>query len=480
MRQFIQQQVTKVQISVAKIYFNNNYEKRGFFKTWFFTKNNTKSEYFRIFWLLTVMGSIVTTYIMITNQINRFYNNPTVMSLDRDYRAWNGTLPGLTLCYHDKMDISKADDYIQEKWNITPNDNDYSYFLEFLYAVVNSTAYNYGDLVKFAEDERFDDINLYEIVKLIDRSFLQDLTTFRNNVKVHVIRVMTERGMCYAINAPMAKMLSENNKNIQNIEKSILCEYGKHQCFIKMDIFDSVGTIEVHSPYEVSASDAGVGAIEMIKANEIYASYKVTETFASETLRDLDPEQRKCVFFDEPTSGLNIYSKTLCLARCRAVMALEMCNCVPFFYPFVDGIRCNPAGFECLLDFKWPIWALHICKCPSTCTEHVYSVHSIKTNPWSGTTTENSKISSSFRWDIVPPKVRMRRDVVFSFEDLLVSVGGAIGLFLGASILTLVKIGIISLQWFIENFILLITKMKNCSLKIRIRKRKPKITEQNN
>lgn len=27
--------------------------------------------------------------------------------------------------------------------------------------------------------------------------------------------------------------------------------------------------------------------------------------------------------------------------------------------------------------------------------------------------------TSSFRWDLIPPKVRFRRDVVFSFEDLM-------------------------------------------------------------
>lgn len=118
-----------------------------------------------------------------------------------------------------------------------------------------------------------------------------------------------------------------------------------------------------------------------------------------------------------------IYSKSLCLARCRAIMALEMCNCVPFFYPFVDGPSCNPAGFECLLDFKWPIWALHICKCPSTCTEIEYTMQTVKKSSWGMKNVEESAsvetATSSFRWDLIPPKVRFRRDVVFSFEDLI-------------------------------------------------------------
>lgn len=159
-----------------------------------------------------------------------------------------------------------------------------------------------------------------------------------------------------------------------------------------------------------------------------------------------------------------MYSKSLCLARCRAIMALEMCNCVPFFYPFVEGASCNPGGFECLLDFKWPIWALHICKCPSTCTEIEYTMQTVKKSSWGIKGNDESGVidmaTSSFRWDLIPPKVRFRRDVVFSFEDLIgklltlpakkcltkniipaVSFGGALALFVGVSVMGLVQMG---------------------------------------
>lgn len=167
---------------------------------------------------------------------------------------------------------------------------------------------------------------------------------------------------------------------------------------------------------------------------------------ADPNMRNLSPSQRKCVFDEDEASDLPVYSKTLCLARCRAVMALEMCNCVPFFYPYVDGPSCNPAGFECLLDFKWPNWASHICKCQDTCEELQYTVHSIKRSSWGNRLHDeeeeipDSATSSSFRWDVIPPKVRIKREVLFSFEDLLVSFGGTMSLFLGISILSIVQL----------------------------------------
>lgn len=38
---------------------------------------------------------------------------------------------------------------------------------------------------------------------------------------------------------------------------------------------------------------------------------------------------------------------------------------------------------------------------------------------------------SSFRYEILAPRLRLRRDVLFSYEDLIVSFGGVAALFLG-------------------------------------------------
>ncbi|CAD7078434.1 unnamed protein product [Hermetia illucens] len=307
------------------------------------------------------------------------------------------------------------------RWNIGIVNDEYFYFLEFLYSVVNASATNYGDLAKFAQDERFDDIDLFDVAKTIDRTFEQTITSYDPNIHVEVQPIMTERGMCYAFNSPMSEILRQRKMTAPKFRNPLSCQYGKQQCFLKLDIYENTGTLEIHSPFEVAGADADL--ITLQKSDEILASYKVVETVASASLRDLSPNQRKCVFSDENTAELPFYSKTLCLMKCRAVMALEMCNCVPYFYPFVDGPSCTPAGFECLLDFKWPIWALHICKCPSTCTEQQYSVHAIKKRTWSVNADIPFHPKSSFRWDVLPPKVRIRRSVLFSFEDLLADPG---------------------------------------------------------
>ncbi|EDW57221.2 pickpocket protein 19 [Drosophila virilis] len=426
----------------------------------------------RLLWFLVILGSVFAVYMLSEVQIARYLTSPTVISVDRDYRGWNGSLPAVTLCYYDHIDSFKANKLIQEAWNVSIIDEDYFYIMDFLYAVVNATASNYAELTKFASDERFDQIDLYDIIQTINRPFEQVISSFDANFKVHVQMVMTERGSCYAINSPMSAVLGKKPVQYEQLQEPLTCQYGKQQCYISMDLYESTGVLDVHSPYEVSATEANIVALH--KSDEITASFKVLETVASKNLRELSVEQRKCVFNDEETSNLKIYSKSLCLARCRAIMALEMCNCVPFFYPFVEGPSCNPAGFECLLDFKWPIWALHICKCPSTCTEIEYTMQTMKKSSWGMKNNEEAAsvetATSSFRWDLIPPKVRFRRDVVFSFEDLIVSFGGVLALFVGVSVMGLVQMGYV----IVFNVLLDIFKLlRFIHLHLRARCRRP-------
>lgn len=163
----------------------------------------------RILWLVALLASICAVYMLSEVQIARYFNSPTVISVDRDYRGWNGSLPAVTLCYYDHIDSFKANELIQDMWNVSIIDEDYFYIMDFLYAVVNATASNYGELTKFASDERFETIDLYEIIQSINRPFEQVISTFDPNFKVHVQMVMTERGACYAINSPMSAVLGK-------------------------------------------------------------------------------------------------------------------------------------------------------------------------------------------------------------------------------------------------------------------------------
>lgn len=67
----------------------------------------------RILWLFTVLILGCGVFYMCYNQWARYKANPTVISLERDYRHWNGTMPAITLCYSVKYNRSKIAEFVQ-------------------------------------------------------------------------------------------------------------------------------------------------------------------------------------------------------------------------------------------------------------------------------------------------------------------------------------------------------------------------------
>lgn len=62
---------------------------------------------------MVIVGFIYGTIYTCTVQWNRYVAHPTVISLERDYRSWNVTLPAITLCYDLKVNTTKAENYIK-------------------------------------------------------------------------------------------------------------------------------------------------------------------------------------------------------------------------------------------------------------------------------------------------------------------------------------------------------------------------------
>lgn len=162
----------------------------------------------RLFWLLLILAAIYGVNLLTKTQIHRYAESPTVISLDRDYLDWSGPLPAVTLCYNDHLDVPKANDFIFENWNVSISDDEYFYFLEFLISIINATVTNYGDIVRFAEDERFDDFDLYDVILEVDKHFKQDIVSFDPDFQIERSIIMTEKGMCYVFNSQIANYLS--------------------------------------------------------------------------------------------------------------------------------------------------------------------------------------------------------------------------------------------------------------------------------
>lgn len=49
--------------------------------------------------------------------------NPTVLSLEKDYRTWNNTFPAITACLETRFSPYAAATFIENTWNIKESDN---------------------------------------------------------------------------------------------------------------------------------------------------------------------------------------------------------------------------------------------------------------------------------------------------------------------------------------------------------------------
>lgn len=84
------------------------------------------------------------------------------------------------------------------------------------------------------------------------------------------------------------------------------------------------------------------------------------------------------------------------------------------------GQICTVEGLTCLARKGWPGNITANCECPKPCTEVLFVREIFKRHRWS---VDGSGITfvrkTACRWEILSPNFRLRRDVLFSFEDLL-------------------------------------------------------------
>jgi hypothetical protein len=59
-------------------------------------------------WLLLIFSGVVGVVLLGVSTWQRYQNNPTVVSMERDYKGWNTTFPSVTICPHQKYDKSSA------------------------------------------------------------------------------------------------------------------------------------------------------------------------------------------------------------------------------------------------------------------------------------------------------------------------------------------------------------------------------------
>lgn len=116
-------------------------------------------------------------------------------------------MPALTFCYHNRIDRVKAQYLIKRHWNIDSNDVEYLYFLDYVSMVVNTSISSFKSFKRFASDKRFDIIDMSIIARDVHPNVNSIISSFESNFNPSIFEVMTEKGICYSVNAALESKL---------------------------------------------------------------------------------------------------------------------------------------------------------------------------------------------------------------------------------------------------------------------------------
>lgn len=66
-----------------------------------------------VLWILFEIMVIYGSYNLMYGSWIRYNENPTVITVEKDYRQWYLQFPSATFCYVDPVDMNLAGNYIQ-------------------------------------------------------------------------------------------------------------------------------------------------------------------------------------------------------------------------------------------------------------------------------------------------------------------------------------------------------------------------------
>ncbi|XP_034654648.1 pickpocket protein 11 [Drosophila subobscura] len=388
----------------------------------------------RLFWLLMVLASAYYAISSCYSQWERFRNNPIVYEYEYLFALRNFTFIGLTFCtkYETEQQVAKL---IRTTWSVdaTQDPVKAAYYKDFLY-VLNRLRYNNMETLKpFENDSTLNDLAYVDMLLQLQQKVLP------HPKPVLMAPIITEAGLCQTT----SQLTRYGNPygQIQSLNVTPVRQCGFfNECQFMHKPFNSIQThvyLFLHDVHELMLPyDRRTVFFDARSKSSYVLKLLVSSISADREVRNLPVAYRKCRYNDENNlQYFSPYHPSLCRLECRINWAQSLCHCKPFFYAAAPQVPiCNVTGMLCLAESNW---LDKPCHCFALCRETTYSI--IEEYEQSGG--DQSYVGEQFERTIIIklelPKMGMKRRVVFSTDQLIMSFGGAIGLFLGASFMTI-------------------------------------------
>ncbi|XP_069964001.1 sodium channel protein Nach [Bactrocera oleae] len=401
----------------------------------------------RMIWLAFICVALFAIISLSKRTWERFQTSPMVISMDRNKLVWNTSFPSLTVCPHKRIDEVKVEEYMNKHPETFESDQDRVDFHIFIEKLARLTYENIETLPRNKSfgisSNKYLDL-LYEL----KWNFEPEMSSGAA-VQMFIYETLTEFGICHSINSLVARY---NSYEYWKRNDWSILDHGDRVTVHPLDGEIYAQIINLSTAYDVYFH--GSGDIPNISKQRYtfpetdYTTVELiaVEIYTAEEARAFTTKQRKCRYQYEAEEMLTspIYSFGTGLAECRMFFALNVCGCVPHFYRnrLKNGriLRiCDFNGLACLEDIKRDIISLKSsrykidCHCLSNCDDSNFFVQSHRSRVWF--------LGANLQWGIIDyPKMQLRRDVLFSFADVLVYIGGLIGFFLGCSALSFTEV----------------------------------------
>ncbi|XP_044729277.1 sodium channel protein Nach-like [Chrysoperla carnea] len=405
-----------------------------------------------IIWLFIVGMALFGVVYLSLGTWQRYQINPTVISMERDRFGWNTSFPPATICPTIKMNEQKLRNEIG-KYNFSDNEK----AMEFITKLAHV---NYSSLTSIDFPD-FNEIEMSNSGSTGDQFQLE--------------KTITELGICYAFNSQLARYSAPDYWASGKWNQL----YGNNTFYVHPldgEVFANIVNMStgfymyMHGPEET---------IDLVTQGQFASNgfflqmyLAASALFSTDSAKELTIQQRKCRFIHESNLRHSpaVYSYNLCRMECRIQLCLKKCKCIPHWYRPREGEKvCDIKGLQCLHQYKdllifldtpgpgksaeqedstIPKTHKSLCSCLPNCDYVKYVIEVADAREWF--------LGSNLQWGLkYYPRMRLKRDILFGFTDVLVYVGGMAGLFLGCSVLSFAEIiyfFTIRLFWFVIEY----------------------------
>ncbi|XP_017776900.1 PREDICTED: pickpocket protein 28-like [Nicrophorus vespilloides] len=436
-----------------------------------YVADESKHPLFRMFWLAIFIMFGMAMLRIFRGSYESFQHNAISFVTETTYLDWNTTFPAISVC-----EITSSETF----WTAEPNES-YSPVQQFLSDIIFFTGSCYSCSTPCSECEK---LNYREMVNRFRKKCSQLMKHCRwNDISFNCcdkfLPLETEYGRCFSINSLHTRWVikiivqylafctlifyywnASSSIEGSNVELISNRKTGPGELYIETS--DDI-RLYIHAPEDVPFINSDPDQRKDVMLGESHSIIiNIIEIANDENVKNVPVEKRQCLFPGEKSAELKVhsyYSYSTCIVQCHADAHARLCNCTHHLMPVLGkDTFCDMKGLQCLTDYFETVNRLHakgfdkpglVCECVPSCVEPEYKIVSERKGLKSAASEISIRLQSL-------PTFRFKRNVVRTTMDLvgelaqrelltciftpsLVSIGGTAGLFIGASLLSIVE-----------------------------------------